>query len=140
MKNIKPVILLVENDPADQFLIKQALNQAFNDIKLIISENGKSAIDNLEKMDLKLEPDLILLDLNMEIMGGKEFLKNLKSNQIMRKIPVVMLTTSDHFQDIEDCYNLGASGYIHKPLESNVLVEKFEIMRAYWYEVCLLPS
>jgi CheY-like chemotaxis protein len=84
-------------------------------------------------------PDLILLDLNMLGMGGKEFLKQIKADERLRQIPVVILTTSSAELDIMDSYRLQAAGYIHKPATLGASTQIAEEIGKYWFTLCKLP-
>ena len=81
-------------------------------------------------------PDLILLDLNMPGMGGKELLKRIKADSRLDTIPVVILTTSDSDQDIIETYKLHASGYIKKPVTLQGFQEVFAQLEGYWFTIC----
>lgn len=102
------------------------------DIKHDISEakNGEEALEILEEKSSL--PDLILLDLNMPKINGIEFLTILKNNDDLKHIPTVILTTSDNQKDLEECYRIGVSGYILKPLKYEDYVEKIETVLSYW--------
>jgi two-component system response regulator len=121
MENLTFVkILLVEDDTGDQKLIKNSLAEQKIGNRLFIVETAEDALDYLEASKggdaERPKPDLILLDLNLPGMGGKEFLKRIKADDEFGTIPVVILTTSDSEQDILDSYKLHASGYIKKPV------------------------
>ena len=141
MVNLEPLtILLVEDDPADQKLIKTSLiNQKIaNDLHIVNS--GEEGMDFLYRCgdysNGTPRPDLILLDLNMPGMGGKEFLKRLKDIEGLKTIPVVILTTSDSERDIIDSYNLQASGYVHKPVTLEEFREAMKTVEEYWFLLC----
>ncbi len=109
-------ILLVEDDPGDQKLIKQSLLKQKISNEVNIAGDAEEALEYLTEgkngnKDCPI-PDLILLDLNMPGIGGKEFLRRIKEDDKLDTIPVVILTTSDSDQDILDSYKLHASGYI----------------------------
>jgi CheY-like chemotaxis protein len=132
--------LLVEDDAGDQKLIVQSLKaeKVSNDIQ--IADSGEAAIEYMNaaiKGDAsKPMPDLILLDLTMPGMGGKEFLRRLKQTPGLFDIPVVILTISDMDKDIIESYRLHASGYIKKPCS---LVEFQRVMKSlkdYWFVIC----
>jgi CheY-like chemotaxis protein len=82
------------------------------------------------------QPDLILLDLNMPGMGGKEFLKRIKKDEDLKQIPVVILTTSDAETDIIDSYKLQASGYVRKPVTLEQFREAMKKLKEYWFLLC----
>ncbi|WP_370624103.1 response regulator [Tenacibaculum sp. AHE15PA] len=94
------------------------------------AKNGEEALEILE--DKSNLPDLILLDLNMPKMNGIEFLSILKNNDDLKHIPTVILTTSDNQKDLEECYRIGVSGYILKPLKHEDYVNKIETVLSYW--------
>jgi CheY-like chemotaxis protein len=134
------VILLVEDDAGDQKLITQSLKaeKVSNSIQIVGS--GEAAI---EYMNAAIEgdaskplPDLILLDLNMPGMGGKEFLRRLKQTPGLVDIPVVILTTSDMDKDIIESYRLHASGYIKKPCGLAEFQEVMKSLNDYWFVIC----
>jgi CheY-like chemotaxis protein len=85
------------------------------------------------------KPDLILLDLNMPGMGGKEFLKQVKADETLRQIPVVIVTTSSSERDIVDGYALQAAGYVLKPATLDELKEVMTDIQDYWFLLCRLP-
>lgn len=144
MVKLEPVsILLVEDDPADQKLIKTSLkNQKIaNNVYTVAS--GEEGINFLHcRGDYSHgapRPALILLDLNMPGMGGKEFLKRIKNDEHLKKIPVVILTTSDSERDIMDSYKLQASGYVNKPVTLDEFKEVMKKIEEYWFLLCKLP-
>ena len=136
-------ILLVEDDPADQKLIKKSLESQKIANELRIVSSGEEALDFLYRRgDYSAgtpRPDLILLDLNMPGMGGKEFLRQIKDDGDMGQIPVVILTTSDAERDIIDTYRLHASGYVNKPVTLDDFKRLMEKVEEYWFLVCKRP-
>ena len=146
MEKIKPAtILLVEDDPGDQKLITVSLKDQKIGNELHIAGSGEEAMDFLYQRgkysDCALQPDLILRDLNMPGMGGKEFLRRIKQDEKMKKIPVVILTSSDSDVDIIDTYNLQASGYIKKPVELEEFKRVVKQINEYWFVIYkLLPK
>ena len=144
MEKIRPAtILLVEDDPGDQKLIKVSLKKQKIANGLYIVGSGEEAMDFLYHRGNysagTLLPDLILLDLKMPGMGGKEFLRRIKQDEKMKKIQVVILTSSDSDKDILDSYNLQASGYIKKPVELEDFKRVVKEIGAYWFIICKLP-
>ena len=136
-------ILLVEDDPADQKLIRKSLeNQSVGNQPCIVS-SGEEAMDFLycrgDYSSGSPRPDLIMLDLNMPGMGGKEFLSRIKADSELAQIPVVILTTSKAERDIIDSYKLHASGYVNKPLTLNDFDRVMEKISDYWFVVCKQP-
>lgn len=144
MIQLQPLtILLVEDDRADQKLIQRSLEdqKIANDLEIVNS--GEEGLEFLNECrpcsNGKSLPDLILLDLNMPGMGGKEFLRHVKNDEHFKLIPVVILTTSDSDKDILDTYRLQASGYVKKP----VTIEEFKLVmkgiEEYWFMLCKRP-
>ena len=145
MNSITPVnIMLVEDDIADQKLIKASIKAQKIANELQITSNAEEALNILHyisKSNGNLPcPDLILLDLNMPGMGGKEFLKNIKSDEKLKRIPVVVLTTSSSEKDVIDSYKLQAAGYIHKPVTLEEFKRIMIDIEGYWFLLCRLPQ
>ena len=134
------VILLVEDDPGDQKLIKKSLCSDRIKNELYTASSGEQAWEYLRKSKTDNEdipmPDLILLDLNMPGMGGKELLKLVKADEELRSIPVVILTTSDADKDILESYELQASGYIKKPVSIDEFAVVMRDLSEYWFVIC----
>lgn len=130
-------VLLVEDDPGDQKLIKYALNSQQLDDSLKIVGTGEEALAYLEDWKNNQpdhsRPDLILLDLNMPGMGGKEFLKYVKDDEQLCDIPVVIVSTSDSETDIQDCYKLHAAGYVQKSPSLEQLTRIIHKLTKYWF-------
>jgi len=141
MGELEPItILLVEDDLADQKLIKASLRyqKIANDLRIVNS--GEEALDFLYHRSNYAKdtsrPELILLDLNMPGMGGKEFLKRIKDDENLKQIPVVILTTSESERDILDSYKLQASGYVSKPVTLDEFKKVMERIKEYWFVLC----
>jgi CheY-like chemotaxis protein len=130
MKNSKP-ILLIEDDSIDVMKVKRALKDRNASNPLVNLENGEKA---LEYLDCKStgKPCLVLLDLNMPGIDGFEFLRRVKNDQRLKKIPVVVLTSSQDEVDVVRSFDLGAAGYIVKPADYDKFVETLEIIDNYW--------
>ena len=115
LKEKEPVkIILAEDDKDDQELFKDALNATKIPSEVTTVENGEELVDTL-KDESQPKPDIIFIDINMPIKGGKEALAEIKSDQELKEIPAVMLSTSNHPEDIEETFNNGANLYIQKP-------------------------
>lgn len=134
------VILLVEDDLADQKLIRISLRNEKIANDLYTVQTGEEGMDFLyhreNYSDGTPQPDLILLDLNMPGMGGKEFLRRIKEDERLKQIPVVILTTSEAEKDIIDSYKLQASGYVHKPVTLEEFKEAMKKLKEYWFVLC----
>ena len=136
------VVLLVEDDPGDQKLMRYALSQQELRSRLEIVGTGEEALNYLERTAAdgsdSQRPDLILLDLNMPGIGGKEFLRRIKQDERFSNIPVVIVSTSDATSDIQDSYRMKAAGYIQKcpsPEELRRVVQK---LIQYWFATSTL--
>lgn len=136
-------ILLVDDDPADQKLIKNSLKKQKIANEIIVVSSGEEGLDYLRRKDDFSNdcpwPDIILLDLNMPGMGGKEFLRTIKSEDSIKHIPVVVLTTSSSERDIIESYKLQASGYVTKPVKLNEFAEVMTGIGNYWFLLCKRP-
>ena len=130
MKNNKP-ILLVEDDMVDAMTVKRAFKEIHITNPLIIVENGEEALEYLRNPDNE-KPAIILLDLNMPKMNGIEFLKIAKKDDDLKRIPVVVLTTSKEEQDRMESFNLGVSGYMIKPVGHDQFLEAIKTIHMYW--------
>lgn len=141
MTNLKAVvILLVEDDPGDQKLITKSLmnEKIVNDLHIVNS--AEEALEYLKDSragsSTAPKPDLIMLDLNMPGIGGREFLKRLKNDDEFDSIPVVILTTSDSERDVLESFKLQAAGYIKKPVTMEGFQAVVHDLSEYWFVVC----
>jgi len=130
MQKPKP-ILLVEDDSVDAMTVKRAMRDLQVDHSVIHSVNGEEAMKYLTSPDME-KPFVILLDLNMPKMNGIEFLKVMKAYPELKTIPVIVLTTSKERRDILDSFELGASGYMIKPVDYSKFVEILSRIIIYW--------
>jgi CheY-like chemotaxis protein len=124
-------ILLVEDDQVDAMTVKRALKELHVTNPLMHRENGDTALASLRDPGSE-RPCIILLDLNMPIMNGIEFLQAVKRDNELRRIPVVVLTTSEEQQDKVDSFNLGVAGYMAKPVDYRQFVEVMRSINTYW--------
>ena len=128
--------LLVENDPGDQKLIKGTISADCR-VRIEVVPGAEEALEYLQnglKDSLNYpRPDLILLDLNMPGMGGREFLKVIKADADFSSIPVVIVTTSDSPDDIQNCYALHAAGYIQKTASPEEFSQILQKLAHYWF-------
>ena len=130
MRNTKP-ILLVEDDQADAYITQQAMKTINVANELIHQPGGEEAIEYLKDLDND-PPCLVLLDLNMPRMSGFDFLRIVKADQKLKRTPVVILSTSDSYRNVQESYDLGAAGYIVKPVDFNQFVEAMQALNLYW--------
>jgi len=131
MKVTCKAILLVEDDEVDAMTVRRALKELHVTNPLEQVENGEAALQYLRNPDTPT-PCIILLDLNMPVMGGIEFLQVVKQDNVLRRIPVVVLTTSDEQEDKVTSFDLGVAGYIRKPVNYQQFVEAVRSIDAYW--------
>ena len=135
-------ILLVEDDIGDIELTKEALEDSKLQINLNVVRDGVDAIAYLRQegeFSNAIAPDLILLDLNLPRMDGREVLQEMKSDNRLRHIPVVVLTTSDTDEDILGSYNLGANCYVNKPLGLEEFTKIVRSIEEFWFTIVKLP-
>jgi CheY-like chemotaxis protein len=132
------LILHVENDPNDIFLIHRAFREATITVPVQVVEDGQRAIDYLlgaaefhDRQKFPL-PSLIFLDLSMPKMNGTEFLEWLRHQPVLKRIPVIVFTSSRHASDIDTSFELGASSYLVKPVSYKELVEQIQAFKRYW--------
>jgi CheY-like chemotaxis protein len=139
-------ILICDDDEDDRILTQQALEQAHVSNSLRFVEDGEQLLDYLyQRGEFAGEtgkaprPGLILLDLNMPKMGGREALKLIKGDPTLRDIPIVVLSTSRLDQDIVRSYQLGVNSFISKPVTFSGLVAAMNVLGRYWLEIVELP-
>jgi CheY-like chemotaxis protein len=123
--------LLVEDDDVDAMTVRRALKELHVGNPLERAENGEEALAYLRQPG-QVMPCIILLDLNMPVMDGIEFLQVVKQDAALKRIPVVVLTTSDEQQDKVASFDLGVAGYIRKPVDYQQFVEAVRCIDAYW--------
>jgi CheY-like chemotaxis protein len=138
-------ILLVEDNTDDYEATLRSLkkNHFANPVRWC--KNGQDGLDYLHRQGSYAEIEasatgLILLDLNMPGIDGRQMLEMIKADKELRVIPVIVLTTSSDTRDIEQCYQLGANTYIQKPVSFEGLVEAIRTMKEYWFDIALLPG
>lgn len=139
-------ILICDDDEDDRLLARQALEDAHiaNNVRFV--EDGEQLLDYLHQRGEYAgetgkapRPGLILLDLNMPKMDGREALKLIKGDKTLHDIPIVVLTTSELDQDIVRSYQLGVNSFITKPVTFSGLVEAMNVLGRYWLEIVELP-
>jgi len=138
-------ILMAEDDADDRLLTQEAMTEAKLSNELHFVEDGEELMDYLHQRGKYAanpppKPGLILLDLNMPRKDGREALKEIKSDPELRKIPVVILTTSKAPDDVTQTYDLGANSYIAKPITFDALVDIARSLGKYWFEIVELPE
>jgi CheY-like chemotaxis protein len=136
-------VLLVEDDPADAHLVRLAIEETADYVTVHHVLDGLEAFEFLKRSQPRFadtpRPDLILLDLNMPRMDGREFLAELHKLPDLLEIPVVVLTTSDVERDVLSSYQLGASGYLVKPVDLDDFTQSMRRLQDYWFSLTRLP-
>ncbi len=138
-------IVIADDDEDDRMMMQEALNECCHVGHIDFVANGEELLDYLHHRGCfahladNERPGLILLDLNMPRKDGREALKEIKSDPKLRRIPVVVMTTSRAEEDIARTYDLGANSYITKPLSFEALVATMRAIGTYWLEVVNLP-
>ncbi len=141
-----PVILLADDNPADHELARQSFGKLRIKCDLHIVDDGVEVLDYLygrEKFqapDAHPWPDLILLDINMPRMDGKQVLREIKTSQDFKTIPVIMLSTSSYEKDVIESYKLGANAYMTKPVGVKNYLEALQNLENFWFMTATLPS
>jgi len=136
-------ILLVEDNPADIRLTKKAIQKSELVSQLDVVKNGVEAITYLKRFKKDshtVYPDLILLDLNLPKKNGLEVLKEIKEDEDLKRIPVVVLTISSNEEDLLKAYNLHANSFINKPLDIKEFYIIVEFICTYWFKVVKLAK
>ncbi|MCH1913536.1 response regulator [Leptospira noguchii] len=146
IKNQKTIhILVAEDDPDDRLLMKDGFRENNLANPLHFVKDGEELFEFLQNEGeysdiLKYpKPGIILLDLNMPRMDGREALKTIKSMPKLKKIPVIVLTTSREEEDMFKTYDLGANSFIRKPVEFEAFLETIQALGKYWLEIVELP-
>jgi CheY-like chemotaxis protein len=145
-------IVLAEDDPDDRLFTRRALEK--NDVTNVLHtvEDGEELLDFLHRRSAHVlhrrsahagregpQPGLVLLDLNMPRMYGREALRKMKNDPALRRIPVIVLTTSQAEQDVLESYELGVNAFVTKPVTFEGRVEAFQRLGGFWFEVVELP-
>ena len=136
-------VLLVEDSPGDVRLTQEAFRDANQDIDLHVANDGVEAMAFLLREGAHADaprPDLILLDLNLPIMDGREVLAEIKQSPSLKRIPVIVLTTSSADEDIIRSYDLHANSYISKPVNYPQFLAVIEQIESFWISIVTLPA
>lgn len=140
---IMPIeVLLVEDNPGDAQLTRIALEDSKISINLNVVEDGVEAMAFLRKQEKYVKvahPDIVLLDLNLPRKDGREVLAEIKGDENLKRIPVVILTTSQAEEDILKAYNLCANCYITKPVDFDQFVKIVQSIENFWFAIVKLP-
>jgi CheY-like chemotaxis protein len=140
------LILMAEDDSDDQLLVQDAIKECGWEGSVTFVENGEELLNYLlhrgrfATPGMAPRPGLILLDLNMPRKDGREALRDIKADADLRRIPVVVLTTSRADTDISSVYDLGANSFISKPAQFEALVNVMRHLQQYWFNTVVLPA
>lgn len=139
------IVLLAEDDEEDRMLVRDVLQESGLSCELRTVRDGTELLDYLLRRggytnpEVAPRPSIVLLDLRMPQVDGWEALRVMKADSDLRKIPVIVLSSSSREEDIRLAYELGAAAYIRKEEEFEKLIEAFKIIEKYWNEVSVLP-
>jgi CheY-like chemotaxis protein len=138
-------ILLVEDNPADVKITQRAIRESALPVELLVVRDGQEAVDYLLRQgthahdDGWRSPDLILLDLNLPRLNGRQVLERIRATPALRAVPVIVLTTSNRLEDVREMYAAGANTYIQKPPDFARFVQVLQTIQHYWLDTALLP-
>jgi two-component system, chemotaxis family, response regulator Rcp1 len=136
-------VLLVEDNPGDADLTRESLESSKLEIELTVAVNGSQAVDILHKRGRfagRVNPDLILLDLNLPGLDGRAVLSEIKRDDELKYIPVCMLTSSTAEGDVRETYNLGANCYVVKPIDFKTFQGIVRAVEGFWFGIVRLPQ
>ena len=136
-------ILLVEDNPGDVVLTKEAFADAKIHNNINVAADGEEALKYLRKegeFANATVPDIILLDINLPKKDGREVLAEIKVDEVLRRIPVVVLTSSKAEQDVVDVYDLHANSYLVKPVSLEKFIDVVNAIESFWFSVVVLPT
>ncbi len=142
---LPPLVLVVEDSDEDYEALDRSFRQYPVKARLHRYKTGKQALEYLDQcMQAKQEypkevPNLILLDLNLPGMNGKDVLRSIKQNPLLQHLPTVVLTTSSNLTDIKECYRLGANSYLVKMVEWQKFKQSMQVMIEYWLNTATSP-
>jgi CheY-like chemotaxis protein len=136
-------ILLVEDNEGDIVLTKEAFEESKIGTRISVTKNGQEALDFLNQVNSFVSvdrPDLILLDINIPVINGLEVLKEIKENEKLKKIPVIILTTSNNQKDINIAYQNYANSYVVKPIEMQDFLNAVLRIEEFWLQLSILAE
>jgi two-component system response regulator len=128
------LVYLVEDSSDDEFLIRRAMQRLYPHVDIRVADNGEQAVDELLMPEMP-EPSLILIDIKLPRVNGLEVLAAVQKDDRYQNVPKVMLTTSSERSDIDRAYAMGANGYVQKPMEFDVFIDRFSLLLHYWLSV-----
>lgn len=133
--------MLVDDNKSDQVAIERALEDGKIACRLSVYSDGRSALQKLHEMVIAKDlPDLILMDINMPILNGKQTLEAIRNETTLKHLPVVMLTTSNRDKDVIESYRLGVNAYLTKPVADIDFMNTIRQLENFWFELVVLPK
>ncbi|RKD97443.1 response regulator [Halopiger aswanensis] len=134
-------ILLVEDNPGDVRLIQEAFKELPTEVTLCVVTDGDDALTLLQnrRAEAAALPDLVLLDLNLPRMGGLEFLEAIQDEPAFARLPVLVLTSSEAYEDVLESYELAANAYLTKPTDPDEFSSMVETIAEFWFQRVALP-
>jgi two-component system, chemotaxis family, response regulator Rcp1 len=139
----RDILLLIEDNPADIDLTRDSFAEANSELSIEVATDGVEAMSYLNQehqFQDAVRPRLILLDLNLPRLDGREVLREVKANKRLRQIPVIVWSSSHAGKDISDCYDLGANCYLVKPLDLRAYQDMIRTVERFWMEFACLPQ
>lgn len=136
-------LMLIEDNPAEIMLMEEILAEAGVTLELRLVSDGEAALEYLRRQGRFVaasRPDLIMLDLNLPGLDGRQVLREIKEDPDLRAIPVIILTTSQAEEDIQQCYQLQANCYITKPVSLEAFIEVIRSIESFWLHTVKLPG
>ena len=143
MNKLEVKLLIAEDDDDDFFLTERAIRKSGIGNEIERFGDGQALVEYLQKLKTKEHPTehyFILLDLNMPRMDGREALRQIKSDDYLRRIPVVVFTTSESDEDVIKAYSLGTNSFIRKPAQQDDFLRVIGVLKQYWLEIVKLPD
>jgi CheY-like chemotaxis protein len=137
MDRNRPLVAVIEDNPADADMLRYALQQAGTPLEIVVLPDGSQALSYLR--DNAPACNLVLLDLNLPILSGFDVLKSIKTNDTLKKLPVVVLSGSSNYEDIDRCYRAGANSYVCKPNQLSDILAMAVHLVTYWFDCAKLP-
>ena len=139
-------ILLVEDNADDELLALRALKKTDVPNDVVVTRDGQEALDYIfgqgkfQGRDIRLLPKVVFLDLKLPKLDGLEVLRKIRQDERTKRLPVVLLTSSDEVQDMKAGYDIGVNSYINKPVDFDEFVSQVKLLGQYWLGVNLVPA
>ncbi len=138
MSTTRATVLVAEDSKFDQMILRRAFTAAGVEAEIVFVADGEDLLDYLERRDTS-QPGIVLLDLHMPRMDGREAVRRIREHERLRLLPLVMLTTSDSEAHVQELYGLGVNSYLVKPSDFDVLVALVRQLSSYWFGTVRLP-